>query len=294
MLHNRLKGGIAIAVFTLPAMILFTTVVVYPVLKTVYYSLLDWDGLSQPSFVMFGNYARLFGDPDFHLAVKNGLIFAAVLVIYQIGLGSVFALILSDRKIAGKKFFRTAYFLPVVLSITVVCQLWLSILNGDRGLLNNLFHALGLTYRQSWLSSGKTAILAVAFANAWQYMGIHFSLIYAAIKSIPDHYYEAALIDGASSFTAHRKITIPLLAETYRFCLIIAITGGLKAFENMYIMTGGGPGNLTYSLTYLIYKAAFRMNQYGYACASAAILLLQCLVFTILINRLVARERVTY
>jgi ABC-type sugar transport systems, permease components len=289
-LHNRT----AVLIFTLPALVLFTVVVFLPILQTFRLSFYSWDGLGTRQFIWFDNYRRLMIDPDFTISLINGLIFAGVLVMYQTGMATILSFFLINMKHFGHKFFRKSYFLPVVLSTTVACQLWLSVYNHDFGLLNKFFEMLGLPFRQSWLAEKSTSIWAIALVNAWQYMGIHLILIYTAIKSIPEHYYEAALIDGASSFRAHLKITFPLLAETYKFCLIIAITGGLKAFEQMYIMTNGGPGTLTYTLTFMMYKGVFRNMEYGYACSSAAVLVLQCLLFTILINKLIARERVTY
>lgn len=295
-MNRSLSYKLSILVFTLPALILFSVVVCYPILNTFHTSLYDWDGVnfSFAKFVGIDNYVTLFQDPDFFKASNNGLMFAAVLVVYQLGLGTLFALLLSNKDLRAKRFFKTAYFIPVVLSVAVVCLLWLSIFNPEHGLLNKLFQVLGISYQQAWLSDMNISILAVAFVNAWQYMGIQLVLIYAAIKSIPEHYYEAATIDGASTAKAHWYVTFPLLAETYKFCLVIAITGGLKAFEQMYIMTGGGPGTATYTITYHMYSAAFRSNEYGYACSSAILLVVQCLLFTVLINKFIARERIVY
>lgn len=295
-MNKRLSYKISVLVFILPTLILFSLVVCYPILSTLRTSFYEWDGVNFAfaKFIGFGNYAALFKDSDFFKASNNGLIFAAVLVVYQLGLGTVFALLLSVKKLRARRFFKTTYFVPVVLSVTVVCLLWLSIYNPENGLLNKVFQAVGIKYQQAWLSDMNISILAVAFVNAWQYMGVQMVFIYAAIKSIPEHYYEAAIIDGASTVKAHLYITFPLLAETYKFCLVIAITGGLKAFEQMYIMTGGGPGTATYTLTYHMYSAAFRSNEYGYACSSAIILVIQCLIFTVIINRFIARERIVY
>lgn len=288
------RNKTAICLFSLPALILFTVVVFYPIMQTFYRSLFEWDGISTASFIGMDNYARLFQDELFYTSLKNGAIFAVMLVIYQVGIGTILALAASDIYIKGRKLLKISYFIPVVLSITVVCQLWLSVYNGEFGMLNKIFELLGLEYRQDWLSSETKSILAIAFVNAWQYTGYHFALLFAAIKSIPEHYYEAARIDGASKFQAHLKITIPLLAEAYRFCLVLAVTGGLNAFANMFIMTGGGPGTSTYTLTYMSYRSAFRINEFGYGCASATILVLECILATIIINRLIAHERLEY
>ena len=284
------KNKIAIFIFAFPALFLFTIVVFIPIIQSTYRSLFDWNGLTEPLYIGLRNYADLFKDKDFYVSLINGLIFAATLLIYQVGLGSLIAILISNKKLKGQKLYRISFFLPVVLSVTVVCQLWLSIYNGQFGLLNKVFEALGIAYRQDWLGSTKQAIYAVSFVDAWHYIGYHIIIFYTAIKGIPDHYYEAARIDGASPFQITTKITIPLLSETYKTCLILALTSGLKGFEQMFIMTGGGPGTATHTLTMLMYKSMFRLNDFGYGCAIATILLIQCLIVTYLINKYVARE----
>lgn len=284
----------AIAIFVAPALILFLIMVFYPLSQMFFKSFYAWNGLSTGKFIGLDNYKRLFDDTVFYTSIKNGLIFAIFITLFQITIATVLAIAVSNIKIRGRNFFRVAYFLPVVLSITVVCQLWLSVFNSEYGMLNKLFEVLHMDYAQDWLSDRHKSIYVIAFVNAWQYMGYHFALLLAGIKSIPKDYYEAAQIDGASTITAHRKVTIPLLSETYKFCLILSITGGLNAFTNMFIMTGGGPGTSTYTLTYMMYSSAFRSYEYGYGMAAAAFLVIECLVATLVINKLVARERITY
>lgn len=242
--------------------------------------------MTEGKWVGISNYAKLFRTDTFYLANKNSLIFALVLVVYQICFGLLLALLLISIKTRFSGFFRFTYFLPVVVSSTVICQMWVSLFNYDYGLFNQIFEALGINYRQAWLTSKNTAIFAVAFVNAWQFMGIEFIMFYTAISGISQDLYEAARIDGASTVQMHRRITIPLLRETFRFCLILAITGGLKAFDTMYIMTGGGPGDYTTSLTYMMYKSAFTSNKFGYGSAIATVIVLECLACTVLINRL--------
>jgi raffinose/stachyose/melibiose transport system permease protein len=293
-MHKGVEYKLTVLLFILPALLLFTLIVCFPVLQALYRSLFDWDGLGKPIYIGIGNFVKLFGYDDFYLANKNGLIFAGVITVYQLGLGLVLALFLVTTRARNGRFFRNSFFMPVVLSTVIAGQLWLQIYNPDYGLINRLFEALGLSYRQDWISGGTTAIFAVAFVNAWQYMGVQFILIYTAIKSIPEHYYEAATIDGASPARAHMSITLPLLEETFKFCLVISITSGIKAFNEMYVMTGGGPGTYTNTLTYLMYKQAFMASNYGYGCSVAAVLVFECLAFTVLINRLLARERIIY
>lgn len=295
-MQGYLSKKSAILVFVLPFLLLYTFMMTYPIIQTLFRSFFQWDGITTPIFTGLGNYRTIFADPDFLPAVKNGLIFAAVIFVYQQGVATILALIISSKEFAikGKKFFKTSYFVPVVLSGTVVCQLWVQLYNSDHGLINKLLELIGVSYRQAFLADPVKAIYAVAFTNGWQFMGVMFVFIYAAIKSIPEHYYEAATIDGASFFTMHRRITLPLLAETYKFTFIMSITGGLKAFDNMYIMTGGGPGGSTLTLSYLMYKSAFQRNEFGYGCVPAILLVVECLLFTLLINKLIAKERIVY
>lgn len=293
-MYKYLRNKVAILIFTLPALIVFSVIVFYPIIQTFYKSMFDWNGLGKGTFIFLDNYKRLLKDSIFHISIRNGLIFAAVLAVLQIGIGTFLAFAVSDIALKGRNFLRITYFIPVVLSITVVCQLWLSIYNEEFGLINKLMEQLGFLYRQNWLSSEKSAIYAVAVVNAWQYMGYHFALILAAVKSLPEQYFEAARIDGAGKIKAHISITIPLLYETYKFCLILAVTGGLNAFANMYIMTNGGPGDVTYTLTFLMYRSAFRVNEFGYGCAAAAVLVIECLLATIIINKSFRREQITY
>lgn len=286
---------LAILIFILPAILLYTIVVFYPILQTVLKSTYQWDGLNLGKFVGFGNYIELFtDDSSFKTALVNGLIFPAITATYQIGLGTILALLLTNKKLKGRGFFRSAFFIPSVLSVVIVCKLWLTMMNSEHGLINKIFSLLGISYSQNWLAKGTTAIIAISFVCAWQGIGNTILLLYSSIKSIPEQYYEAAVIDGASTVQAHVHITMPLLAETYKFCLILIVSGGMRAFDHMFVMTGGGPGTSTYTLSYLMYSSAFRNGEYGYACAVAVTLVLECLVFTFIINKFVARERIVY
>ena len=291
---RQLHSRYTIYTFVLPALLVYTFVLAIPVLQSVRMSFYAWDGLSLPVFDGLRNFRVLFADPDFFIAVKNGLIFALVLVVYQIGLGTALAFTLAGARLKAARLFRDAYFVPVVLSVTVVCQLWLSMYNPEYGLFNRVFDRLGIEFQQNWLGRPDSAIWAVAIVNAWQFLGYHLILIFTAVKAIPDAYMEAATIEGAGPVRKAVSITIPLLSETYRFCLIIALTGGFRAFEHMAIMTGGGPGTSTFTLTYFMYRSAFRLNDFGLASASVTILVLQCLLFTWLINRIFERRAVEY
>lgn len=282
---NKMMGNKRIiALFTFPALALFTVIVFYPILQTFYRSFFDWNGLTAPTFTGLKNYKKLFADNLFYESMKNGLLFAGILVVFQVGLATIFALILMNPKIRAKRFFRSAFFIPAVLSVTVVCQLWGAIYNPEWGLINKIFDLFGSSFRQDWLSSMDCAIVAVAFVNVWQFAGYQLCIIYSNAKSIPEEYMEAAKIDGATQLQLSRYILIPLLKSTYKMSFIFAITGGLNAFAHMNILTKGGPGTSTYTLTYMTFRSAFTVGKYGYGCTSAVLLVIQCLVATVLIN----------
>ena len=292
---KKYLGNKRVIIFLIaPTMILISVMVLYPMLVLVVHSFTEWDGLNPATFNGISNYIKLFKDPIFYTGLKNGLIFAGLQALIQIPLATLLAFAVKHSGRIEKKFFRISYYIPAVLSIAVVSQLWLSMYNADNGLINKLFEFLGISYRQNWLGDEHWAIVAITMVNIWQFTGYQFILLLSAANSIPDHYFEAARIDGCTKAQAHIKITIPLMQETYKYCLIIAITGGLNAFASMNIMTGGGPGTSTYTLTYLMYRSAFKIGNYGYGCTSAVMLVVQCLIVSIIINRLVARERIVY
>jgi raffinose/stachyose/melibiose transport system permease protein len=292
-MDKLMRDKVAIAVFALPALLVFTIFVFGVSFRTLIGSFYDWDGIVSGKFVGLQEYVRMFKDDVFYLSLKNGYISALVLLIFQAGLGLCFALILSNKKMRGKKLLRVAFFIPVVLSVTVGTQLWLSILK-DEGLLNAFFHAIGLSYSQYWLGNGSTGIWVVSFINAWQYTGLYLSLFYAGIKSIPEHYFEAATIDGCNTFKTHFHITIPLLKEVMKVCVLLAMLGGLNQFAHNQIVTAGGPGNSTYSLTLLMYNKAFGNSDFGYGCAVAIIIIIQALLVVFIINKLFSKEKVVY
>ena len=134
------------------------------------------------------------------------------------------------------------------------------------------------------------AIIAVAFVNVWQFTGYQFTIMYSGARAIPEDYIEAAKIDGATNMQINLKILLPMLKDTYRMCFVFAITGGFNAFAHMNLLTKGGPGTSTYTLTYMTFRSAFQIGEYGYGCASAVILVAQCLLATFIINKLFSHK----
>jgi raffinose/stachyose/melibiose transport system permease protein len=204
----------------------------------------------------------------------------------QLPISLLLALVLA-RGVKGEKLFRTIYFLPVVISSMVIGQLWMKIFNSDYGLLNMLISAVtGKTFTYSWLSNSKSAFLATMVPAIWQYIGYHMLIFYAGIKSISPMYYEAAQIDGATRGQIVRKITLPLLAPVIKTCSVFAITGSLRAFDLIYVMTGGGPNHASEVPATLMYSNLFRKGLYGYGSAQAFFIVIECLAFSLIVSKL--------
>ncbi len=285
-MNSYLGNKKVIFIFIMPLLLVYCVFEVIPAIQTFLMSFTDWDGLSRINLVGLKNYKNLLISNEFIIAFKNGLKYPIIVATYQIGVASLLANLLVSKDTKFHNFFTTTYFIPVILSLTVVCQLWLNIYQTDFGLLNTLFSRLSLNYRQYWLADKNTALIAVAFVDAWKGMGYHFLIIYAGLQSIPKSYSEAAWIDGASAWQRFWKVTVPCMAPTYKTTLTLTLTWGFKTFQNIYIMTGGGPAKSTYTMPILIYREIYQIGNYGSASATATILLLECLLIIVLIERL--------
>lgn len=279
------SNKLAIILFTFPALFLTTLFLVYPISQTMIKSLYKWNGLTEGEFILFENYKTLFHDGILYTSLKNGVLFSIVLLILMVGLPLLTTLILMNPYIKERKFLRTSYFVPVVLSTTVACQLFQSIYNPETGLINNLFKAVGIPYAQVWMDSWPSASIAIAAVIAWHFFGYYLLLIYTAVKSVPEEYYEAAEIDGAKRYQAHIHITLPMITETLKYCVILAFTWGFNQFGEVYIMTGGGPGTMTYTLPLFIYREGFKQFNFGYGCSVSMVLLTILLGITVIVNR---------
>ena len=242
-----------ILIFILPALLLFLGFTLIPLVTSGIYSFFEYNGIGTKTFIGIKNYIQLFTeDRYFPLAVKNSLILVVASVFIQLPISLILALVLS-RGVKGDGFFRTVYFIPVVISSMVIGQLWLKMFNNDYGVIN---------------------------------IGYHMIIFYAGIKSISTDYYEAAQIDGASTLQVHMKITLPLLVPVIKTCVIFAITGSLRAFDLVYVMTGGGPNHISEVPATLMYNNLFRKGLYGYGSAQAFFIVIECLIFTFIVNRI--------
>lgn len=283
-----LKDKKAIFLFVFPALLIFFVAIILPIICSAYYSLLSWDGIGKATFVEFKNYVNLFvnNKDGFTKSVQNSFILATLSVVVQLPLALLLALILA-RGVKGEGFFRTIYFIPVIMSTVVIGQLWMKIYHPDYGMLNIILENIGLgRYAHAWLADPKTALFAVFVPILWQYIGYHMLLMYAAIKSVSPDIYEAAKIDGASEFKIATGITIPLIKPILQVCVVFAVTGSFKAFDLIYIITNGGPLHASEVPSTLMYNTIFNKYLYGYGSAMSTFIIVECLIFTLIMRKL--------
>jgi raffinose/stachyose/melibiose transport system permease protein len=258
--------------FALPAMLLFAFVVLVPSARGVYYAFTDWDGLDPHfSLVGLGNFATMLGDADAVQAVGHTLLIAVSITIIQNGLGLLLALGVNSA-IKSRNVLRVFLFAPAVVTPIVTAYLWRNLLGPD-GAVNSLLGAVGLGgWRQDWLGDPELALWSVVGVIVWQYAGYSMVIFLAGLQSVPREIYEAADLDGAGPVRRFWSVIRPLLAPAFTVNLMLSIIGGIKLFDQVYALTGGGPGHATDTLSTLIYKDAFTLGEFGYSIALAVVL----------------------
>ncbi|MBR4343766.1 MAG: sugar ABC transporter permease [Lachnospiraceae bacterium] len=289
---------LTIFLFLLPALILFVGLLIAPIIMSIYYSLFDWNGLRAlnpgEDFVGLKNYVTLFGNRiQFGNALKNAFILAGLSVFLQLPFSLALALALG-KKIKGERAFLSIYFLPVLISTVVIGQLWLKIYNPQYGILNSLLRALGYDGENiRWLGDQSTALGSVFIPTLWQYVGYHMLLLYAGVKGVSPELREAAKLDGCTDWQVNWHVVIPTIKPIIKVSVIFAVTGSLKSFDLIYVLTNGGPMKATEVPSIIMINQLFKANQYGIGSAIAVLLIILCFFFAILIG-FVFKERDIY
>jgi raffinose/stachyose/melibiose transport system permease protein len=262
----------------------------YPVVSIFLTSFTKWNGMSAPKLSGFNNYRLLFSDPVFLRSIQNNVVWALAAGFIQVPLAVLAALILSAKP-RGWKTFRVVYFLPQVISGIAIAMLWSSIYNSEYGILNKILQALGAgNLSRNWLGDLKTAFPSVLIY--WLlYIGYYVVIVLANIIDIPKSYYEAAGIDGASAIKSAWYITLPLiLPSSVCTCITLAMIYGLRQFEQVFILTGGGPANRTSVLVIYLYQQ-MKNNAYGLSSSAGVVLIvIGALVITLTRKLLAPRE----
>ncbi|MCP1460697.1 MULTISPECIES: carbohydrate ABC transporter permease [Bacillus] len=270
--------------FLAPALI-FLLFVYIPIIENVFFSLFEWSSFQpEKTFIGLKNYIDLFHDPIFFTALRNNVLYAVISLICQVGGGLILAAVLEDRLVRKwSPFFRTVFFLPVVISMTVIALLFDFIYNPEIGLLNQLLEAVGLDeLTRAWLGDENTAMLSVIFVSQWQSVGYIAMLYIVSIQSIPAELYESAQLDGAGKIQQFFHITVPQTKEMSFVAVVMTLTGAFTVFNEPYILTGGGPGNASEVLSTFLYKSAFTKDMMGYASAIATVVLLLTLALSLI------------
>jgi len=276
--------------YLLPAFLIYTLFTLIPIIETVRSSFFEWSNLGRTSeWVGLQNYVSLFQDSSFIKAFTNNLIFIIFYSIIPILLGLFLASLLGRYSIPGFTFFRTVLFLPQVISMVVVGVIWRWMFNPTNGPINLFLAAIGLGHlQQAWLGSFQWALPAVGSIASWVQYGFCMVLFLAGMQRIPEEYYEASSLDGASAFHQFFLITIPGLKAEIAVALITTIVAALRVFDLVYSTTKGGPGESTLVTGYLIYRSAILNNQIGYGAAIATVLTLVILSVSFLIRRILS------
>jgi raffinose/stachyose/melibiose transport system permease protein len=277
-----------IAAFVGPGLLLYVCLVFVPVLVSVYNGLFDWNGIGASEWVGLANFRKmLFNDSVFWPAVNHTLQMAILSLVIQLPV-ALFVAILISRHVRRAHFLVTSYFLPVILSVVVIGQLWKTILNpaSQGGMINQILDKIGLhAWTHSWLTEPKYAMYSIILVGLWQYLGYHVLIQFTGIQNIPADLYEAARIDGADGFKADRYITIPIIVPVFKISVVLSFIGSLQSFDRILVMTAGGPAHATEVLASHMYYQSFLSLKYGYGSAIACFLVVFSLAATVVVNQ---------
>ena len=276
---NKVLGNKkAICFFVLPAFAVYAVFCLYPIFYNIYMSLYETDLMSFANFVGFGNYIRLLHDKTFTLAFRNNILMVIGSLIAHLPLAMFFANQIY-HKIKGSTFFQTVYFLPCVICGVAVGLTWSFVYNGNYGLLNAFLKLIGLgSLQKVWLSDKNLALICIIVVVMWQYVGYHMIIQLAAMRNIDSALYEAAELDGATGWQEFKYVTFPLIKPILKIDTVLIITGSLKYYDLVAVMTNGGPNHATEVMSTYMYYSAFNVLKYGYACAIGVILMLLCMI----------------
>ncbi|MDQ0062667.1 multiple sugar transport system permease protein [Paenibacillus harenae] len=266
--------------FIAPTMLLFIVFTVIPVFMALYLSFTNYDVISKKDWVGFDNYRRLIDDTLLWTTFKNVLIYSVIFVPLNI-LISLSLAMLMNRAWRGVKLFRTLNYLPTLTSAVAAATVWIWLLHPEYGLVNGLLSTIGIT-GPAWVAQTETAMMSIIMLTLWQSVGSNMIIYLAGLQGVPEYLYESAKLDGASKWDCLRYITWPQLRPTTFLVSTMSIIGALQLFDQAFVLTQGGPANVTKTPVYLIYQQGFNQLQMGYASAQAFVLAMAILIFSLI------------
>ncbi|MBU5672061.1 carbohydrate ABC transporter permease [Paenibacillus brevis] len=271
-------------VFIAPTLLLFAVFTIIPVVMALYLSFTNYDVLSRMDWVALDNYQRLFNDSLYWTTFKNVIFYSVIFVPLNILLSLGMAMLMNFKRF-GIRMFRTLNYMPTLTSAVAAATVWIWLLHPEFGLVNEILGWFGIT-GPAWLAQTETAMPSIIMVTLWQSIGSNMVIYIAGLQGVPDYLYESAKLDGASAFARFRYITWPQLRPTTFLISTMAIIGALQLFDQAFVLTQGGPGNVTKTPVYLIYQQGFKQLQMGYASAQAFILAIAILIFSLINMRI--------
>ncbi|WMT41646.1 sugar ABC transporter permease [Paenibacillus sp. D2_2] len=269
--------------FMTPGLILLALFVFWPIIYSVPLALTNYSVIGKTEFVGFDNFVKALQDRSFITSLVNSLLYVIVVPFIQIF--SILMAILVNSNVKGIKIFRTAYYIPVVTSMVAVALIWGWLLN-QNGVINYVLSSVGLMQEKiTWLSNKDTALWTLMFITMWKGLGYYMMIYLAGLQSIPKDLVEAAMIDGANRAQTIRKITIPLLKPYVFFCTLISLMAAIRVFDEVFILTMGGPGDATLTSSLYIYQQGFQQFNFGYSSALGLIVSVMIAALSIVIFR---------
>ena len=285
--QSGVKKALTVSVFLGPSLLALLAFSIGPMVGTVWISLQDWNLIRDADFIGLDNYRELWGDDDFHRALKNTFYYL-VGYLPLVLVGGLGLALLVNSKLKGVAIFRAMYFLPVVTSWVVVALLWKWLLNPSDGLVNWMLGLVGID-GPGWWTSRTWAMPSVILASAWKDLGFVMIILLAGLQSIDESLYEAAKIDGAGAWQRLRNITIPMLTPSLFFVIVISLINGFQVFDQVWVMTEGGPAGSSTVVVEQIVKNTFSYGRAGYASAMSVVLFVIILAVTALQIRMQKR-----
>jgi raffinose/stachyose/melibiose transport system permease protein len=280
---RRLQDNLTVILFLAPAFVLFLVFLIYPIFRSAYFSLFNWNGLGPAiNFVGLDNFRQILTDQVFLKGIGNSIVIVVLSLALQLPVALALA-IMVGRDLPGRAFFRSIFFMPYVISEVITAIIWISMFSPDpqRGFLNALLTLIPGVHAQNFLGDVNQVMACIFIVLTWKYFGLHMLLFMAGLQNIPREVEEAAMIDGANRWQSIWYVTVPLLGTTIRTATYLSVLGSLTQFNLVWIMTRGGPVNASEMMATYMYRFAFIRFQLGYGSAVALVMLVFCLIFSV-------------